>query len=290
MSRIPSCPSCPGKRLQTRARGLCAALAFVLALCCAAPAALAADAPTPFRIFEQSALYKIQQRGQLLVGMEVEFWPFEFADKEGKPMGFDVDVARLAAQELGVELVVKDIEWTGLIPALQSEKVDMVISGMTGTLERAKTITFTDPYFVTGLCALLSNKRAPDVTDVAQLDAPGRVLAVKTGTTSDLVAQKRFPKAEIKRFKDETACVREVVTGRADAFFYDQISINKHQKQNPESTRALLNPFTYEPYSIAIRKGDFEWWNWLNRYLETIRADGRYDALRDTYFKDLPRP
>ena len=244
---------------------------------------------TPFDIYKQSALNQVVERGTLLVGLEAEFWPFEYADEQGNPTGFDVEIARLAAKELGVELTIKDIEWTGLIPSLQSGKVDMVISGMTGTLERAKSVTFSDPYFITGLCALISLKRSSNVTHVDQLNAPGKILAVKTGTTADLKAAEMFPKAQINRFKDETACVREVVTGRADAFFYDQLSIAKHHKQNPESTKALLEPFTFEPYSIAIRKGDFDFWNWLNRFLMTIRADGRYDVLYEKYFPGIPR-
>lgn len=249
-----------------------------------------AQSAKPFDIFSQSTLNQVVQRGTLKVGMEVEFWPFEYADEKGQPTGFDVEIATLMAQELGVKLDIKDMEWTGLIPALQGGQVDMVISGMTGTLERAKAITFSDPYFITGLCALVSVKRSPDVTDVMQLNAKGKVLAVKTGTTADLKATAMFPLAEIRRFKDETACVREVVTGNADAFFYDQISIHKHQQQNPDATKAILKPFTYEPYSIAMRKGDFDFWNWTNRFLQTIKADGRYDQLYDKYFAGLPKP
>lgn len=264
------------------------AVAVLLAILIAAPAAFAAEA-TPFAIYKESVLNKVVERNQLIVGMEVEFWPFEYADEQGKPTGFDVEIAQTMAKELGVELVIKDMEWAGLIPALQSGKVDMVISGMTGTLERAKSITFSDPYFTTGLCALISTKRSPNVAHVDELNGKDKILAVKTGTTADLVAHDRFPDADIRRFKDETACVREVVEGRADAFFYDQISIAKHQKQNPASTKALLEPFTYEPYSIAIRKGDFDFWNWINRYLETIRADGRYDKLYGKYFADIAK-
>lgn len=248
-----------------------------------------AQTPTPFEIFKESTLNKIIQRGSLQVGMEVEFWPFEYADEKGNPTGFDVEIAGLMAQELGVTLEIKDMKWSGLIPALQGGQVDMVISGMTGTLERAKAITFSDPYFITGLCILHSVKKAPDIKGVMDLNAKGRVVAVKTGTTADKKATALLPLAEIRRFEDETACVREVVTGAADAFFYDQISIGKHHKQNPDTTRAILKPFTYEPYSIAMRKGDFDFWNWTNRFLETIKADGRYDVLHARYFADLPR-
>ncbi len=250
---------------------------------------LLAGAVTTFEIFEASTLNQVVKRNRLVVGMEVKFFPFEYSDTQGRPIGFDVDLARLAAKELGVEIEIKDMEFSGLIPALQGGKIDMIISGMTRTLARAKTVTFTQPYFETGLCALLSNKKAPDVTQISQLNAPDRVIAVKLGTTGDIVASKLFPKARLNRYKEETACVLDVVAGRADAFLYDQLSISKHHRQNPGTTHAILKPFTYEPYAIAIRSGDFVFLNWLNLFLETIKADGRYEQLHHKYFSDLPQ-
>jgi polar amino acid transport system substrate-binding protein len=248
---------------------------------------LLSHAVSTFEIFEASALNQVVKRNKLVVGMEVKFFPFEYSDTRGGPIGFDVDLARLAAKELGVEIEIKDMEFSGLIPALQGGKIDMIISGMTRTLDRAKTVTFTVPYFETGLCALLSNKKAPDVTEISQLNDPNRVIAVKLGTTGDIVASKLFPKARLNRYKEETACVLDVVAGRADAFIYDQLSIGKHHRQNPDTTHAILKPFTYEPYAIAIRSGDFVFLTWLNQFLETIKADGRYEELHRKYFSEL---
>jgi len=242
---------------------------------------------TPFEIFEASTLSQLIKRNKLIVGMEVKFFPFEYSDTQGRPIGFDVDLAGLAAKELGVELEIKDMEFSGLIPALQGGKIDMIISGMTRTLTRAKTVTFTQPYFETGLCALISNKKAPDVTEIGQLNDPHRIIAVKLGTTGDIITGRLFPKARVNRYKDETACVLEVVAGRADAFLYDQLSVSKHHKQNPATTRALLKPFTYEPYAIAIRSGDFVFLNWLNLFLETIKTDGRHQELLNKYFSEI---
>jgi len=246
-------------------------------------------AVSPLEIFEASALNQVIKRNKLIVGMEVKYFPFEFADKDGKPIGFDVDIAKLIAKELGVEIEIKDMDWTGLIPALQSGKVDMIISGMTRTLDRTKTVSFTEPYFETGLCALLSKQKAPGIRDVKELDATNRIIAVKTGTTGDLVSSKLFPKSQINRFKDESACAREVAVGRADAFIYDQISIAKHLKENSQTTHAILKPFTYEPFGIAIRKGDHDFLGWLNLFLSTVRKDGRYDEIYRKYFDELFR-
>jgi len=260
----------------------------LIAVCiCVLLPALSCLAVTTFEIYEASALNQVIKRNRLIVGMEVKFFPFEYADTDGRPIGFDVDLAKIAAQELGVPIEIKDMEFSGLIPALQGGKIDMIISGMTRTPARAKTVSFTQPYFEAGLCALLSNKRAPDVSEIAQLNAEGRILAVKLGTTGDLVTARLFPKAEVKRFKEETACVLEVVSGRADAFIFDKLSISMHHAQNPETTHAILKPFTYEAYAIAIKSGDFDFLNWLNIFLETIKADGRYQELRKKYFNDL---
>ena len=171
-------------------------LAFVALTLCAGAAFAATN---PFDIYEGSNLRKIVQRGSLVVGMELKFWPFEYVNDKGEPVGYDVDIAKTLADRLGVKLEIKDMEWTGLIPALAAGKIDLIISGITGTLERAKSITFSSPYFTTGLCALLSLKKAADSTSVDSLNAEGRVIAVKTGTTADLVATKRFPKATINR-------------------------------------------------------------------------------------------
>ncbi len=246
-------------------------------------------AATPFEIYEGSSLNAVIKRHKLIVGMEVKFFPFEYADTNGKAKGFDVDLASLAAQELGVELEIRDMEFSGLIPSLQGGKIDMIASGMTRTLTRAKSVSFTQSYFHTGLCALVSNKRAADVTEVGQLNKPDRIIAVKLGTTGDLVTATLFPAAKVNRFKDETACVLEVVAGRADAFIYDQFSIAKHQKQNPTTTHSILKPFTYEPYAIAVKSGDLVFLNWLNLFLETIKTDGRYGELTKKYFGDLQK-
>lgn len=259
----------------------------ILILAVLAFAALPAMAQTSFDINKQSLLTEIVNRKKLVVGMELKYPPFESTDAKGQPVGLDVELARLAAKDLGVELEIKDMEWTGLIPALQTGKIDLIISGITGTLERSKTITFTSPYFTTGLCALLSAKRAPDVTKVEELNDPKRIIAVKTGTTSDLLAAKRFPKATINRYKDESACVQEVVNGRADAFIYDQLSIAKHAKEYAGATKAILTPFTYEPFCIAMHKGDFDLWNWFEMFVTLRKADGTLDDLRKQFVEPL---
>ena len=116
----------------------------------------------PFRNIRRRHSQPGDKTQQADSGNGSRIFPFRVFGHAGQPDGFDVDLAKLAAQELGVPVEIKDMEFSGLIPALQGGKVDMIISGMSRTPERAKTVSFTQPYFEAGLCALISNKRAPE--------------------------------------------------------------------------------------------------------------------------------
>ena len=236
-----------------------------------------ATAPTPFSVASGSTLNTILDRKKLIVGMEVEFWPFEYDDGKGNPVGFDVDLARELAEALGVELELRDTEWAGIIASLINGKVDIVMSGMTATLERARTIAFSEPYYHTGLCLLIHN--GSTVRSVDDLNVASVKLALKTGTTGHLVSEERFPKAAKLFFKDEAACALAVAQGKADAFVYDQVSVARHAKTYPKQTRANLKPFTKEPYAIAMRQGDAVLARYVDQFVRTVRDDGRLAAL-----------
>ncbi len=113
-------------------------------------------------------------------------------------------------------------------------------------------------------------------------------LVVKQGTTGQINAERLFPAAKVTVMRTEGACVNEVATNRADAFLYDQLSVLGASKAHAETTKALLTPLTREPYAMAVPHGDEKMLARLNEFLETIREDGRYGALRDQYLKDLP--
>lgn len=233
---------------------------------------------------DRSTLDILLERGELIVGTEPEFPPFESIDERGEYVGFDMDMVRELAKDLGVKLRLEPMAFDSLPTALATRKIDLIVSGMTANEERRKSRAFTEPYFRTGLC-LLVNAEA-DIEKPSDVD--GRRVVVKLGTTGDLYASKHFKNSEITRLDTEGACALEVVQGRADAFLYDQLSILRHHKQNPETTRALLEPLTREPYAMACRLGDTKFVDRLNRFLETIRADGRYDRIYAQHFAELP--
>ncbi len=224
----------------------------------------------------------------LVVGMELAYPPFEMTDPQGKPSGISVDLARDLALALGRPAVIENIAWDGLIPALKTGKVDLVISSMTATAERAKSIDFSDPYIATGLCLLLKKDSAVQgVKGIADLNKPGVKVAVKKGTTGHLYATANLKNAEILVLDKESAAVLEVSQGKADAFIYDQMSTYQNWQRNKETTRAILDPFQKESWAVGLRKGNDELRGKVNAFIKDYRAKGGFDRLGDRYLKDM---
>lgn len=222
---------------------------------------------------------------ELTVAMELAYPPFETKDDAGNPSGIAVDFMQDFADEYGYDLVVENTAWDGLIPSLQTDKADVVISSMTITPERAEVVDFTEPYAMAQL-AILANADS-GIAEAADLNQPGKKVAVKTGSTGDVYATKNFPEAEIMRLADESACVTEVVQGKADGFLYDQLTIYRNNLANPDATEAVFIPFQDpESWGIAVKKGNTELLDQLNAFIRQSKQDGEFDRLTEKYLSD----
>jgi polar amino acid transport system substrate-binding protein len=221
---------------------------------------------------------------QLIVGMELAYPPFETSDPHGQPSGVSVDLAHDLGKFLGREVEIQNIPFDGLIPSLQTRKIDLIISSMTPTEERAKTIAFSEPYLSTGLC-LLVGKNSP-IQNMAEADQDGRVLAVKQGTTGQVFAAGNVKHARVLVLDAEAACVLEVVQGKADAFIYDQISTYENWRQNAQTTRPILQPFKKESWAIGLRQDDNELRARVNQFLQDYKAQGGFEKLGDRYLSE----
>ncbi len=221
---------------------------------------------------------------QIVAGMELAYPPFEMTDLHGQPTGVSVDLAKALAKYLGCEVEIQNVPFDGLIPALQTQKIDLIISSMTATVERAKSIAFSDPYLKTGLC-LLVGKTSP-IESLQDLDQPGRVVVVKKGTTGHLYAADHIRQAKLLVLDKEDACVLEVVQKKADAFIYDQISTFENWQRHKDSTRALLKPFQEESWAVGLRQGDGELRQRVNEFLKDFKAHGGFEELGDRYLRD----
>jgi polar amino acid transport system substrate-binding protein len=224
------------------------------------------------------------EKDTLVVRMELSYPPFEMTDTSGKPSGVSVDLAHELGKSLGRKVVIENTAFDGLIPALKTGKIDLIISSMTATEERAKSIDFSEPYLSTGLCLLL--KKGALVTGIKDLDRLGRTVAVKKGTTGHTFAAGNIKRARLLVLDKESAAVLEVVQGKADAFIYDQMSVYQHWQRNQTTTTALLVPFQKESWAIGVRKGNDDLRMKVNAFLKEFRARGGFEQLGDRYLKE----
>jgi polar amino acid transport system substrate-binding protein len=220
----------------------------------------------------------------LVVGMEMAYPPFEMRGPDNQPDGISVRMAEDLAAYLGRPLELRDVAWDGIIPALQSKKIDLIISSMTRTPERENTIAFSDGYVTNGLCMLVRKDSAiQSIEDVK----PGETkLAVKLATTGHQWATQSLPDVQLIMLDEAAACVLEVVQGKADAFIYDQISIYQFWKKYEAETRPILKPIREETWAVGLRKSDEELRAQVNAFLGEYREKGRFDELADQYMAE----
>ena len=220
----------------------------------------------------------------LRIGMELSYPPFEMTDPQGRPTGVSVRLAEALGTHLGRDVVIENVAFDGLIPALKTGKIDCIISSLTATPERARAIAFSEPYLKTGL-ALLVGVHSP-VRSAADLDVRGRTVAVKKGTTGHQYAATSLKQARVLVLDKEAAAVMEVAQGKADAFLYDSLSVFRNQRRHPDTTRAILQPFREETWAIGLRPGDDELRRQVNEFLEAFRAAGGFERLGDEFLPE----
>ncbi len=245
------------------------------------PSAFGAD----INLAKKSTLEKIVKSGKLRVGFESGYMPFEMTDKKGKFVGFDMDMARemakaMSTKENPVKFVPVNTAWDGIIPALMTDKFDIIMSGMTVTQSRNLKINFVDPVIIVGQTILVNKKHLGVVESYKDLNDKKYVVTSKLGTTGEQAVKRLIPKANYKSFETEAEAALEVIHGKADAFVYDLPFCEvMYASQGKGKTVFLNKPFTFEPLAWAINKGDPDFLNWLNNFLRQIKNDGRYEKI-----------
>ena len=216
--------------------------------------------------------------------MELAYPPFEMRDPQGTATGVSPDLARALGEYLQEPVEIENMSFSGLIPALKTGKIDLIISSMTETPERAESIDFSNSYLSTGLC-LLVRKDSP-IREIGDLDRAGMKVAVKQGTTGQTYAREHFKTAELLVLDKETECVLEVVQGKVSAFIYDQMSTYANWKNNPVTTRPILAPFQSESWAIGVRKGNDALRTKVNDFLAAYKARGGFAELGNRYLPE----
>jgi polar amino acid transport system substrate-binding protein len=240
----------------------------------AATSAMGAD----IELAKKSTIENILKRGELRVGFESGYVPFEMTNKKGEFIGFDMDYGRRLAKSMGVKFVPINTAWDGIIPALMTSKFDIIMGGMTITQERNLKVNFANPYIVVGQTILLNKKLKDRVLSYKDLNNPKYIVTSRMGTTGEQAIKKYIPKATYKGFESEAEAGLEVINGKADAMVYDLPFCGfLYGSQGKGKTIFLSDPFTYEPLAWAINKGDPDFLNYLNNFLRQTKGDGFYD-------------
>ena len=162
--------------------------------------------------------------------------------------------------------------------------LDLILSSMTATAERAQSIDFSEPYLKTGLCLLVGAKT--DIQSIADADRAGRTITVVKGTTGHLYATQSLKSAKVLVLDQPATCVLEVSQGKAEAFLFDQMSTLKNWQKNPDTTRALLTPFQAETWAIGLKKGNDDLRVKVNAFLADYRSKGGFEKLGDKWLAE----
>ena len=232
------------------------------------------------------SLEKIIAKGKLVVGTAPGYFPFEMINEENEIIGYDIDIAKYLAEGLGVELEIVDYDWQGLQPALMTDKIDLLMSGMTILAERAAKVNFSVPYFETGQ-SIMVHKNTKGITNWKDLDKEGITIALIMGSSGAIAAERLFEQAELKEYVGATEAGLAVTTGKVNALFYDQSWIAVWTAKNMDSVYAVLDVVTKEKLGIAIKKGNQELLNYVNASITALRGTTTYEDMFNNWFVDM---
>lgn len=218
----------------------------------------------------------------LKVGCNADFAPFEFQDVSGKEyVGFDMDLIRAIGKEMGYEVKIQNINFDGLIPAMDAGNIDVIISGMTITKERAEKVSFSKPYYQSGLTIVVKKDNS---TINGFKDLEGKTIAVQIGTTGATKA-KEIKNAKVKEFNSSADTFMELKAGGVDAVVNDRPVNDYYLKQGGDKdAKTFAEVLSAEDYGIAMNKKNAELTKKVDEALAKIKANGEYEKIYEKWF------
>jgi len=225
------------------------------------------------------------QKQKLVVGTEATFPPFEMQEN-GEYTGFDMDIIRAIGENQGFEVEIKHLDFDALIPAVDTGNIDCVIAAMTIDEERAKKVDFSEPYFDAGLIiAVRSGTTGITTTE----DLKGKRIAAQVGTTGAAEANKikeADPATEVKVFQSIGEAFMELEKGGVDAVINDHpVTADYIKTTGTDKVVMVGEVFSADSqYGIAVKKGNSELLEAINKGLAEIKANGKYDEIYDKWF------
>jgi polar amino acid transport system substrate-binding protein len=273
------------KMIMGKKRAITMATAVMIAMMFCLAGSVAADEINQ-ELAKSSIIDKVMRKGTLRVGLS-SFVPWAMQDKKGEWVGFEIDVAKQLAEDMGVKIEFVPTKWEGLIPSLLTGKFDLIIAGMTGTPQRALKINFTNPYDYSGMNVVVHKNFAAGVTDYMDLDKKGNTIVSRVGTTGAALAKETFKNATVRLFPDEGPMVQELLNGKAAAFLGSAPQPAQLAAKYPETLMFLDKNLVQQPICIGVPKGDPDTLAYLNNWITTVRNNGFIQKKVDYWWKSL---
>ena len=232
-----------------------------------------------------SVLETIKKRGALKIGMST-FVPWAMRDKNGALIGYEIDVGKRLAEDMGVKAEFVPTAWDGIIPALLTGKFDLIIGGMSITPERNLTVNFTAPYANSGIQMVANKNLATGFKTLADFDKPEVVLAVRRGATPATAAKRLISKATLRQFDEDALALQEVLNGKAHAFVTSTPTPAFEALKHPDTLfLPMPEPLVQGAEGFALRKGDPDALNFFNNWILLRQQDGWLKERHDYWFK-----
>jgi ABC-type amino acid transport substrate-binding protein len=221
-------------------------------------------------------LYLVLERGKLVVSTHFGDAPWVFQDpKTGEPTGLIYDITKMYADEIGVEYEMMPFDFAGVIPALTSGKVDMIVASLSRTVPRSTKILYTDPYAVeVGSGFALKGK----FKEMSELNNEEVRIVVTAGAIEEGMVPKLFPKATLVTVPTTADGVAAILSGRGDVYLSGRRIAIEIARTNP-TLEVLPGTTNVDPFAVAVRFDSFKLWNSFNVFMRTIKLDGRYAEL-----------
>ncbi|GBU10771.1 glutamate ABC transporter permease [Erysipelotrichaceae bacterium] len=232
--------------------------------------------PTNSISADSGKIAQIQKNGKMVLGTSADYPPYEFHTTiDGKDVisGFDIEIAKLIADELGVELEIKDMEFSGLLAALQSGTIDIVIAGMQGTEERKKSVDFSIPYYKSVNRVMVRTEDAEKYQTISDLN--GTTVGVQQGTVQETIARE-IEGVKIRAIANLLNISQDLLNGNIDAMILEEAIGANLAKSNPKFSvqMGFVVPSVAEGGSVAVAKGNEDFLAKINQVLEPKIADG----------------
>lgn len=220
----------------------------------------------------------------LKVGSDCTYAPFEMINEKGEPDGFDIDIINAVAAKMGYEVQIINTAWDGIFPGLINGNYDVIISAVTITKERAKSMAFSTPYYTAETGQVIVVKKTNNEIKTPA-DLKGKVVAVQINTTGQYAAEEIKGVKKIKAFNTTPEALQDVINGASDAAVIDSPVAEEFLKEHPTAALKVTGPpFTKEQYGIVVRKDNTKLLAEVNKALEAIKADGTYDKIYNKWF------